>query len=49
MRAKKEERSMAIKRKLTAEELDALHDSGEDMTPYLKVEEARRPGRETQF
>ena len=33
---------------MTAEELDALHDSGVDMTPYVDWERARRPGREVQ-
>ena len=33
---------------MTAEELDALHDAGGDMTPYLDYSRARRPGREVQ-
>jgi hypothetical protein len=33
---------------LSAEELDALHDSGEDLTPYLDLARATRPGREVQ-
>jgi hypothetical protein len=32
----------------TAEELDALHDAGVDMTPYVDVSKSRRPGREVQ-
>jgi hypothetical protein len=39
---------MAAKKKLTAEELDALHDSGEVMTEYLDTQHSRRPGLETQ-
>jgi hypothetical protein len=34
------------KGKLTAEELDALHDAGVDMTPYLDLTSSRRPGLE---
>ena len=33
---------------MTAEEFDALHDAGVDMTPYLDLSRARRPGREVQ-
>ena len=36
------------KAKLTAEELDALHDAGVDMTPYLDLISTRRPGLEIQ-
>jgi hypothetical protein len=39
---------MANKKTKTAEELDALHDAGADMTPYLDLASARRPGLETQ-
>ncbi len=39
---------MAAKRKLTAEELDALHDSGEAMTGHLDSQHSRRPGLEIQ-
>jgi hypothetical protein len=39
---------MAHKKKLTAEEFDALHDSGEDITPYLDLSTSHRPGREIQ-
>ena len=39
---------MANKKIITAEELDALHDAGGDMTPYLDLTSARRPGLETQ-
>lgn len=39
---------MAAKRKLTAEELDALHDSGADMSGHLDAASARRPGLEIQ-
>jgi hypothetical protein len=37
---------MAAKRKMTAKELDALHDSGADMSAYLDVGASRRPGLE---
>jgi len=33
---------------LTAAELDALHDAGEDLTAHLDLVQARRPGREVQ-
>jgi hypothetical protein len=36
------------KKKITAEEFDALHDSGADLSPYLDYANARRPGREIQ-
>lgn len=39
---------MAAKRKMTAKELDALHDSGVDMSAYLDVGASRRPGLEIQ-
>lgn len=32
----------------TAEELDAMHDAGVDMTPFLDLASARRPGLEAQ-
>jgi len=32
----------------TATQLDKLHDSGKDMTPYLDLSKATRPGRTTQ-
>jgi hypothetical protein len=35
-------------KRLSAEKLDALFDSGADMTPYLDWSAARRPGREVQ-
>jgi hypothetical protein len=34
------------KKLLTAEELDAMHDAGVDMTDYLDMASSRRPGRE---
>jgi hypothetical protein len=34
------------KKALTAEELDAMHDAGVDMTEYLDLASSRRPGRE---
>ena len=32
----------------TATELDKLHDSGKDITPYLDLKKATRPGRNVQ-
>jgi hypothetical protein len=40
--------TMTTKKLLTAEELDALHDSGVDMTPYVDLASSRRPGLEAQ-
>jgi hypothetical protein len=37
---------MAAKRKMTAKELDALHDSGADMSGHLDTRASRRPGLE---
>lgn len=39
---------MAAKRKLTAKELDALHDSGADMSAHLDTRASRRPAIEIQ-
>jgi len=39
---------MAANRKMTAKELDALHDSGADMTGHLDSKAGRRPGIEIQ-
>ncbi len=39
---------MTNKKQLTAEELDALHDAGVDMTPYIDRSLTRRPGLEAQ-
>jgi hypothetical protein len=39
---------MKHKKKLTAEELDALHDAGGDLSAHLDVASSRRPGREIQ-
>ena len=36
------------KRKMTAEDLDALHDSGGVMTAHLDASTSRRPGLEVQ-
>jgi hypothetical protein len=33
---------------ISAEELDAKHDAGEDVTPYLDLASARRPARDVQ-
>jgi len=35
-------------RTVRAARLDALHDAGADLTPYVDLGSARRPGRETQ-
>src|SRR5579863_499493 len=39
---------MAAKQKITAKELDALHDSGADMSAHLDFRASRRPGLEIQ-
>jgi hypothetical protein len=39
---------MTAKRKLSAKELDALHDSGRDMSAHLVGRSSRRPGLEIQ-
>jgi hypothetical protein len=31
---------------LTAEQIDAMHDAGEDLSPYVDYSKARRPGLE---
>ena len=38
----------ATSKTLTAEEFDARFDAGEDMTPHMDWERARRPGRDVQ-
>jgi len=40
--------TLAAKKLLTAEELDALHDSGKDMSEYIDYSASRRPGLEAQ-
>jgi hypothetical protein len=40
--------STSIARSATAEELDALHDAGGDLEPFMDTAQARRPGREVQ-
>jgi hypothetical protein len=40
--------SKVMAKAVTAEEFDALADSGVDMTPYVDWVRARRPGREVQ-
>jgi len=35
-------------KKLTAQQLDAIHDAGVDMSPYLDSATSRRPGLEIQ-
>ena len=37
---------MAAKRKMSSKELDALHDSGADMSAHLDARASRRPGLE---
>jgi len=39
---------MTAKRKLTSRQLDALHDSGADISAHLDLRSARRPGLEIQ-
>jgi hypothetical protein len=39
---------MSAKRKLTAEELDELHDSGADISGHLDSSKSKRPGLEIQ-
>jgi hypothetical protein len=39
---------MKGKKKLTAKELDALHDAGGDLSAHLDGASSRRPGREIQ-
>jgi hypothetical protein len=39
---------MAAKRKLSSKELDALHDSGADMSAHLNNRASRRPGLDIQ-
>ncbi len=39
---------MAAKRKMSSKELDALHDSGADLSAQLDSRAARRPGLEIQ-
>jgi hypothetical protein len=33
---------------VSADKFDALHDAGVDLTPYVDLSRARRPGREVQ-
>jgi hypothetical protein len=33
---------------VSADQFDALHDAGVDLTPYVDLSRARRPGREVQ-
>lgn len=39
---------MTAKRKMTSRELDALHDSGANMSAHLDLRASRRPGLEIQ-
>jgi hypothetical protein len=45
---KKRDTTKKVVKMITAEEFDALADSGADMTPYVDWSKARRPGREVQ-
>jgi hypothetical protein len=45
---KKPRTAKSVAKTITAEEFDALVDSGADMTPYVDWSKARRPGREVQ-
>lgn len=46
--AQKKRRGTSRTKALTAGQLDALHDTGGDMTAHLDVRNAKRPGRITQ-
>jgi hypothetical protein len=45
---KKRDTTKRVAKMITAEEFDALADSGADLTPYVDWSQARRPGREVQ-
>jgi hypothetical protein len=47
-RAQKKRRGTSQTKAQTAAQLDALHDSGEDLSGHLDVGHAKRPGRVTQ-
>ena len=48
MSTKRRGTAAATSKALTPEEFDARFDAGEDMTPHMDWERARRPGREVQ-
>jgi len=47
-RARTKEGSTSEAKAVTAEEFDILHDAGVDLTPYVDLSQARRPGRDVQ-
>ena len=47
-RATTKAKTIAKRKPITAEELDALHDRGADLSPYVDYEHATRPGRAVQ-
>ena len=47
-RARKKKRGTSPAERPTAAELDALHDAGQDLTAYVNLAHASRPGREVQ-
>ena len=47
-RGRTKESTTSASKAVTAEEFDALHDAGVDLTPYVDLSRARRPGREVQ-
>ena len=47
-RARTKGSNISASKAVTAEEFDALHDAGGDLTPYVDLSRARRPGREIQ-
>ena len=48
MRAQTKKRGTSQARALSAARLDEMHDAGEDLSVYLDLEQATRPGREVQ-
>jgi hypothetical protein len=47
-RAQTKKRGTSQTKALSSERLDAMHDSGEDLSPHLDLANATRPGREVQ-
>jgi hypothetical protein len=47
-RARTKKRATLPARPLSAARLDAMHDAGEDLSAFLDLAKARRPGREVQ-
>lgn len=48
MRVGKKRRGTAPSKAMTAAKLDALHDSGRNLSAHVDLTRARRPGREVQ-